>query len=139
MVQEAGQSLSHGALLSWSNFGRDGRLQPQPQARCNELRDLSSSLSTSSTHSSPSDPKEGAWPVARVYLRTNDAATGDMTSLCGSDRVLEIVLQGEWGGGGGNCQPCPGGHTHTRSLGKGGSSLQLLTDHHVFSLFFINA
>ena len=105
MVQEAGQSLSHGALLSWSNFGRDGRLQPQPQARCNELRDLSSSLSTSSTHSSPSDPKEGAWPVARVYLRTNDAATGDMTSLCGSDRVLEIVLQGSGVGGGATASP----------------------------------
>ena len=30
--------------------------------------------------------------MARVYLRTNDAATGDMTSLGGSDSVLEVIL-----------------------------------------------
>ena len=127
MVQETGRSLSHGALLSWSNFRPDGRLQPQPQVRCNKLTDLSSSLSTSSTHSSPSGPKEGAWPVARVYLRTNDAATGDMTSSCGSGSLRSRTSRGV-GRGWGNCRPFPGGHAHTRSLGNGGRALQRLTD-----------
>lgn len=69
--------------------------------QCNELRDLPASLSTSSPYSRPPDPKEGAWPEAQVYLRTNDAATGDETSLCGSDSVSEVLLQGELPGDGG--------------------------------------